>query len=159
MQWRGAERVTSHFPNQCWPSTMTYIFGTRGRWVNYMMAPSDVYKNIDTHLIQSPGILLNALSKIILTMIIINVFANNFFKTTVIFPVVSGLGCMMALDLQALTTPLARLPGIARNDHRATVFVGRSCPPNLYFENSGNKRFPASKSCLQHAIGALDFES
>ena len=63
------------------------------------------------------------------------------------------------LAIQALTTPLARLPGIARNDHRATVFVGRSCPPNLYFENSGNKRFPASKSCLQHAIGALDFES
>ena len=61
--------------------------------------------------------------------------------------------------IQALTTPLARLPGIARNDHRATVFVGRSCPPNLYFENSGNKRFPASKSCLQHAKGAIDFES
>ena len=39
----------------------------------------------------------------------------------------------------ALTTPLALLSGIARNDRRATVFVGRSCPPNLYLENSGNK--------------------
>ena len=48
---------------------------------------------------------------------------------------------------QALTTPLARLPGIARNDRRATVIVGRSCPPNLFFENSGNKRFPTSNSC------------
>ena len=43
--------------------------------------------------------------------------------------------------MQALTTPLARLPGIARNDRRATIFVGRSCPPKLYFENSGNNRF------------------
>ena len=48
---------------------------------------------------------------------------------------------------QAITTTLARLPGISRNDRRATTFVGRSCPPNLYFENLGNKRFPASTSC------------
>ena len=59
---------------------------------------------------------------------------------------------------QALTTPLARLPGIARNDRRATIFVGRSCPPNLYFENSGNKRFPASSKCSLHTPCALGFE-
>ena len=33
---------------------------------------------------------------------------------------------------QALTTPLARLPGIARNDRRATIFVGRSCPQKTF---------------------------
>ena len=60
--------------------------------------------------------------------------------------------------LQALTNPLARLPGIARNDHRATIFVGWSCPPNLYFENSGNKRFPPSTSCSLHTLCALDLE-
>ena len=49
---------------------------------------------------------------------------------------------LIAYIWQALTTPLARLPGIAQNDHRATDFVSRSCPPNLYYENSGNKRFP-----------------
>ena len=27
-------------------------------------------------------------------------------------------------EYQALTAPLARLPGIARNDRQATVFVG-----------------------------------
>ena len=59
---------------------------------------------------------------------------------------------------QALTTPLARLPEIARNDHRATIFVGRSCPPNLYFENSGNKRFRASTNCSLHTPCDLDFE-
>ena len=36
---------------------------------------------------------------------------------------------------------------IARNDRRTTVIVGRSCPPNLVYENLGNKRFPASNSC------------
>ena len=41
------------------------------------------------------------------------------------------LGCNTLL-IQALTTPLARLPEIARNGRRATVFVGWSCPPNLY---------------------------
>ena len=59
---------------------------------------------------------------------------------------------------QALTTPLDRLPGIAQNDRWATIFVDRSCPPNFYFENSGNKRFPASTSCPLHTPSALDFE-
>ena len=59
---------------------------------------------------------------------------------------------------QALTTPLARFPGIARNDRRATIFVSWSCPPNLYFENSGNKRFPVSANCSLHILCALDFE-
>ena len=53
----------------------------------------------------------------------------------------AGEDTSLTWQYQALTTPLGRLPGIARNDRRATVFVGRSCPPNLYFENSGNKRF------------------
>ena len=34
---------------------------------------------------------------------------------------------------QALTTPLALLPGIAQNDRQATVFVGRSCTPYAFF--------------------------
>ena len=38
--------------------------------------------------------------------------------------------------------PLARLPGIAQNDRRATIFVSQSCLPKLYFEISGNKRIP-----------------
>ena len=33
-QWLDAEQVTSHYLNQCWPSSLTYICGTRGRWVN-----------------------------------------------------------------------------------------------------------------------------
>ena len=60
--------------------------------------------------------------------------------------------------LQALTTPLARLPEIARNGRRATAFVGWNCPQNLYYENSGNKRFPASNSCSLHILCALNFE-
>ena len=67
-------------------------------------------------------------------------------------------GCFTQGLHQALTTPLARLPGIARNDHRATIFVGRSCPPNLYFDNSGNKHFRASTSCSLHTLCDLDFE-
>ena len=47
-------------------------------------------------------------------MIIINVFANNFFKTTVIFPVVSGLGCMMALDLVIIVPEDVLTPNGAR---------------------------------------------
>ena len=61
-------------------------------------------------------------------------------------------------EYQALTTPLARLPRVAGNDRWATIFVGYSCPPNLYFETSGNKRFPASNSCSLHTLCALDFE-
>ena len=59
--------------------------------------------------------------------------------------------------MQALTTPLARLPEIARNDRRATVFSGRSCPPKLCFENSGNPVFPAPNRRSLHARDALDF--
>ena len=32
--WLGADQATSHYPNQCWPSSLTHICGTRGRWVN-----------------------------------------------------------------------------------------------------------------------------
>ena len=53
---------------------------------------------------------------------------------------------------QALTTPLAWLPGIARNDCRATEFVGRSCPPNLYFENLGNMRTAAHNTLYALSI-------
>ena len=61
-------------------------------------------------------------------------------------------------EYQALINPLSRLPRIAWNDRLATVFVGWSCPPNLYFETLGNKRFPASNSCSLHTLCALDFE-
>ena len=33
-EWFGAGQVTSHYLNQCWPSSLTDIFGTRGRGVN-----------------------------------------------------------------------------------------------------------------------------
>ena len=32
--WLGTEQVTSHYLNQCWPSSLTNICGTRERWVN-----------------------------------------------------------------------------------------------------------------------------
>ena len=32
MAWR--RQATSHYLNQCWPSFLTHICGTRGRWVN-----------------------------------------------------------------------------------------------------------------------------
>ena len=32
--WLGAEQATSHHLNQCWPSSVTHMYGTRGRWVN-----------------------------------------------------------------------------------------------------------------------------
>ena len=32
--WLGTEQATSHYLNQCWPSSLTHIFGTRGRWGN-----------------------------------------------------------------------------------------------------------------------------
>ena len=28
--WLGADQATSHYLNQCWPSSLTHIFGTRG---------------------------------------------------------------------------------------------------------------------------------
>ena len=33
-QWLGAEHATNHCLSQCWSSSLTYICGTRGRWVN-----------------------------------------------------------------------------------------------------------------------------
>ena len=33
--WFGADQATSHYLNQCWPSSPTHICGTRGRWVNF----------------------------------------------------------------------------------------------------------------------------
>ena len=32
-KWPGADLATSHYLNQCWPSSPTHICGTRGRWV------------------------------------------------------------------------------------------------------------------------------
>ena len=32
-QWLGTKQVTSHYLNQCWPSSLMHICGTRGRWV------------------------------------------------------------------------------------------------------------------------------
>ena len=31
--WLGAEQATSHYLNQWWPSSLTHICGTRGKWV------------------------------------------------------------------------------------------------------------------------------
>ena len=33
--WLGADQATSHYLSQWWPSSLTYICSTRGRWVNY----------------------------------------------------------------------------------------------------------------------------
>ena len=33
-QWVGAEYATSHYLNQCWPSSLTHICGTRGNDLN-----------------------------------------------------------------------------------------------------------------------------
>ena len=33
-QCLGAKQATSNYLNQCWPSSLTHIWGTRGRWVN-----------------------------------------------------------------------------------------------------------------------------
>ena len=32
--WLGVEEATSHYLNQCWPSSLKHISGTRGRWLN-----------------------------------------------------------------------------------------------------------------------------
>ena len=32
--WLGAEQVTSHYPKQCWPTSLAHLCGTRGSWVN-----------------------------------------------------------------------------------------------------------------------------
>ena len=44
--WLGAEQVTNHYLNQCWPSSLMHIRGTGGRWVkfyNAIMFPIYVY--------------------------------------------------------------------------------------------------------------------
>ena len=56
---------------------------------------------------------------------------------------------------QALTTPLARLPGIARNGCRATVFVGRSCPAKLVFWKFGQQTF----FCIKHQLSVHPMRS
>ena len=49
-KWLGAEQATSHYLNQCWPSSLTHICGTRGRWLkigsNYISEP-DIKTNIN----------------------------------------------------------------------------------------------------------------
>ena len=56
--WFGADQATSPYLNQCWPDSLTHIYGNRGRWV-------DTEKNITNELqtmlllprdiLQSPG--------------------------------------------------------------------------------------------------------
>ena len=58
---------------------------------------------------------------------------------------------------QALTTPLAQLPGIAWNDRLATIFVGRSWPPSLYFEIGATNVF-LCQTAAYCTLYALDFE-
>ena len=46
-QWLDAKQATSHYLNQCWPSSLTHICSTRERWVseldNIITAGSLVY--------------------------------------------------------------------------------------------------------------------
>ena len=37
-KWLGAEQATSHYLNQCWPSSLSHICGARGRWGNPLCA-------------------------------------------------------------------------------------------------------------------------
>ena len=39
-KWLGADQATSHYLKQCWPSSPTHIFGTKGRWVNFPSFPN-----------------------------------------------------------------------------------------------------------------------
>ena len=32
-KWLGVDQTISHYMNQCWPSSVTHVCGTRGRWV------------------------------------------------------------------------------------------------------------------------------
>ena len=34
--WLGANQVINHYLNQCWPSSLSHICSTRGRWVKFM---------------------------------------------------------------------------------------------------------------------------
>ena len=45
-QWLGAEQVTSHYLNQCWPDSLTHVCGTRGRWVNSKFHFNDPEKKL-----------------------------------------------------------------------------------------------------------------
>ena len=40
--WLGADQATSHYLNQCWPSSLTHICSTRGRWVNTLRLRQNV---------------------------------------------------------------------------------------------------------------------
>ena len=44
-KWLDAEKATSHYLNQCWPSSLTHICGTRGRWAHftYAVTPNKSY--------------------------------------------------------------------------------------------------------------------
>ena len=60
--------------------------------------------------------------------------------------------------VQVLATPSTRLPGITRNDRRATVFGGGVAHQTCVFENSGNSFSHSPNHSSRHARGALDFE-
>ena len=36
MAWHRTGDNASHYPNQCWASSLTHIYGTRWRWVNLL---------------------------------------------------------------------------------------------------------------------------
>ena len=44
--WLGADQATSHYLNQCWPSSLTLICGARGTWVNHHMIKLPHYNEL-----------------------------------------------------------------------------------------------------------------
>ena len=45
--WLGAKQATSHYLNQCWPSSLMHICGTRGSWFNsscWLIWKSDTHR-------------------------------------------------------------------------------------------------------------------
>ena len=47
-QWLGADQATSHYLNQCWPSSQAHICGTRGIWVKDHIPVTDFIKEVNT---------------------------------------------------------------------------------------------------------------
>ena len=42
-EWLGTEQATSHYLKHCWPSSLTHICGTRGRWVKWCCIPKSMH--------------------------------------------------------------------------------------------------------------------
>ena len=42
-EWLGTEQATSHYLKHCWPSSLTHICRTRGRWVKWWCIPKSMH--------------------------------------------------------------------------------------------------------------------